>query len=178
MIRRVSRMIKAAVMIAYHGIKKPSKGFYIGGIGSISSDIQTEEYVYIGPAANICPNVKIGRYTLLGPKVAILGGDHIFDIPSIPIIFSGRPKVKPTIIGRDVWIGYGTIIMSGVNIGNGAIIAAGSVVTKNIEPYAIYGGNPAKFIRMRFDEHSRSFHENAMDGEIIDGLLVGRKPLA
>lgn len=61
-------------------------------------------------------------------------------------------KRKRIVIGNDVWIGYGTIINRGVSIGDGAVIAAGSVVTKNVPPYAIVGGTPAKIIRMRFEE--------------------------
>ncbi|HFZ6262981.1 TPA: CatB-related O-acetyltransferase, partial [Escherichia coli] len=56
-----------------------------------------------------------------------------------------------TIIGSDVWIGAQSIVKAGVNIGHGAIIAANSVVTKNIAPYSIVGGSPAKVIRMRFN---------------------------
>ena len=62
------------------------------------------------------------------------------------------PTKGDTIVGNDVWIGYGTTIMSGVTIGDGAIIATKSVVTKDVEPYAIVGGNPAKEIRKRFSE--------------------------
>lgn len=62
----------------------------------------------------------------------------------------GHPVVKNIIIGNDVWIGYGSIILGGVTIGDGAIIAAGSVVTKDISPYRIVGGNPARLIRLRF----------------------------
>ncbi len=66
-------------------------------------------------------------------------------------------KIKgDTIVGNDVWIGYGSIIMPGVNIGNGSIIAAGSVVTKDVKPYSMVGGNPAKLIKMRFDENKIS----------------------
>lgn len=62
------------------------------------------------------------------------------------------PFKGDTIISNDVWIGYGVTIMPGVKIGNGAIIATGSVVTKNVPDYAIVGGNPAQIIRMRFDD--------------------------
>ena len=57
-----------------------------------------------------------------------------------------------TIIGNDVWLGYNALIMPGINIGDGAIIATNAVVTKNVEPYTIVGGNPAKLIRKRFSD--------------------------
>lgn len=69
------------------------------------------------------------------------------------------PNKGDTVIGNDVWIGYGATIMPGVTIGDGAIIASKSVVTKDVSPYAVVGGNPAKVIRRRFDE------------DVIDRLL-------
>lgn len=62
------------------------------------------------------------------------------------------PTKGDTVIGNDVWIGYESIVMPGVRIGDGAIIAAKSVVTKDVPPYAIVGGNPAKIIKKRFDD--------------------------
>jgi virginiamycin A acetyltransferase len=62
------------------------------------------------------------------------------------------PYKGDTVIGNDVWIGYKSVFMPGVHIGDGAIIAAKSVVTKDVPPYAVVGGNPAKIIKMRFDE--------------------------
>jgi len=58
------------------------------------------------------------------------------------------------IIGNDVWVGYGATILSGVTVGDGAAIGAGALVSRDVEPFAIVGGNPAKIIRMRFDEHT------------------------
>ena len=65
----------------------------------------------------------------------------------------GLPYKGDTVIGNDVWIGYETVIMPGVQVGDGAIIAAKSVVVSNVLPYTIVGGNPAKFIRQRFEDH-------------------------
>lgn len=62
-------------------------------------------------------------------------------------------KLKYTTIGHDVWIGHGAIVNAGITIGNGAIVAAGSVVTKDVKPYSIVGGNPAKFIRYRISHN-------------------------
>jgi hypothetical protein len=65
----------------------------------------------------------------------------------------GHPSGKgDIIIGNDVWIGAKSTIMSGVKIGHGAIVAAGAVVTKDVQPYSVVGGNPAKHIKFRFDE--------------------------
>lgn len=76
----------------------------------------------------------------------------------------------PIIIEDDVWIGANAIILSGVTIGEGAIIGAGSVVTKNVEPYTIFAGNPAKKIKMRFTEdellnHRQLLYEATRQGE-------------
>ena len=98
----------------------------------------------------IYPKVEIGKYTMLANDVKVIGGDHRYDLSGLPIIFSGRNNLKATKIGDDVWIGANSIIMTGVKIGDGAIIAAGSVVTKDIEPYIVVGGIPARFIKKRF----------------------------
>ena len=70
-----------------------------------------------------------------------------------------KGKNKKIVIENDVWIGYGSIIVSGVHIGRGAIVAAGSVVLKDVEPYAIVAGNPAREISKRFTENQIIEHE-------------------
>lgn len=67
--------------------------------------------------------------------------------------FQTNPQKGLPVIGNDVWIGAGCVLMPGITIGDGAVIAACSVVTKNVEPFSIMGGNPAKLIRWRFPEH-------------------------
>lgn len=105
--------------------------------------------------------LKIGRYVSIANDVIImLGGEHRPDwVSTYPLNImypefnhiKGHPTTKGSvIIGSDVWIGRQALIMSGVTIGDGAIIAANAVVVKNVEPYSIVGGNPAKHIRYRF----------------------------
>jgi acetyltransferase-like isoleucine patch superfamily enzyme len=77
---------------------------------------------------------------MLANDVQIIGGDHRFDIPGTPMLYSGRSELKATTIGRDCWIGARTTIMCGVNIGDGSIIAAGSVVTYNGTTWVEYTG--------------------------------------
>jgi len=147
----------------------------MGGRSKISGDLYAYEYSYIGPNCQIGPKVKVGRFTMLANNVSIIGADHSFSDPSNPIIFSGRPELKETIIGDDVWIGAFSIIISGIRIGDGAIIAAGSIVTKDIPPYAIYAGVPAKFKRMRFNDNEIEIHQRMLKSENIKVNLCDDK---
>ena len=133
-----------------YGFRQVHPTFFMAGHSKISRDLVAAEEVFINEGCSICPRVKLGRYVLFGPNVTITGSDHCFDLPGIPMIFSGRPPLPETIIEADVWVGSGVLIMSGVTIGRGAIIAAHSVVTKDVPPYEIHGGVTAKKIRDRF----------------------------
>ena len=117
--------------------------------------------VYIGPYSYIGPKTIIGNFCMLSDNVNIIGRDHNFDCAGIPIILAGRPDKQPyTILEDDVWIGHGVTIMRGLKIGEGSIIGANSVVTKDIPPYTIYAGNPAKFLRFRFTDTDINIHKN------------------
>ena len=102
--------------------------------------------------------LKIGKYcSIANDTIIILGGEHRTDwittYPFDTFSLKGIPKTKGNVtIGNDVWIGYRVTILSGVTIGDGAVLGAGSIVTKDIEPYTIVAGNPAKEIRKRFDK--------------------------
>lgn len=100
----------------------------------------------------------IGNYVCIGAESIILMGgnnthrnDWFSNYPFMEKIVSSYQEKGDTIIGDGVWIGMRSIILPGVKIGEGVVIAAGSVVTKDVEPYAIVGGNPAKLIRYRFE---------------------------
>ena len=120
-------------------------------IWSPHKDIAIGDKVQFGPHCKIQCDIEFGNSILIATGVAFVGkDDHITSIPERTIWNSGRGDSFKTKIGNDVWIGHGAIIMGGVTIGDGAIVAAGSVVTKNVEPCTIVGGNPAKFIKNRF----------------------------
>lgn len=95
------------------------------------------------------PGVTIGNDVMMGPDCTFLTVNHCFDRTDIPMWHQGFEEPKPIVIGDDVWIGARVIIMGGVKVGKGAILAAGSVVTHDVEEYSIVGGNPAKLIRKR-----------------------------
>lgn len=94
-------------------------------------------------------DLKVGKDVMMGPYVVIIGDNHRFDNLDLPMRLQGTQEYPPVRIGDDVWIGARAIILPGLTIGNGAIIGAGSVVTKDVPPYAICAGNPAKIIRYR-----------------------------
>ncbi|HIJ94485.1 MAG TPA: CatB-related O-acetyltransferase [Desulfuromonadales bacterium] len=143
-----------------YGLRNVHPTFFMAGKSLIAKDFRAAEYSFIGEGCRIGPEVSIGAYVMFGPHVTVTGADHRFDIPGTPMIFSGRPKLEKTVIAEDSWIGYGSVIMSGVHIGRGAIVAANSVVTKNIPPYEIHGGVPAKKIKDRFRSQSDiDFHD-------------------
>lgn len=121
--------------------------------------------VYIGPGATfLCTESKIiiGNKVLMGPNVTIIGGDHriselgrfIYDIQD-----KNPEDDKDVFIEDDVWIGTGVIILKGVTIGRGSIIAAAALVNKNVPPYAIVGGVPAKILKYRFTIEEILKHE-------------------
>ena len=114
-------------------------------------------YNYFSPFSMI-NNAKIGNFCCFGPGSKIGLGEHDIHAISIsPMINNGEGDMSlfsfnnPTSIDNDVWVGANAVIKQGVHIGNGAIIGAGAVVTKDIPPYAIVVGVPAKIIKYRFN---------------------------
>ena len=123
--------------------------------------IQIGKNFYIGRDSFIESDVIIGDNVIWANRVALVGKyDHHYQQIGVPIRLASQIRDKDyswhglnnlTIIEDDVWVGYGSTIMSGVTIHQGSIIAAGSVVTKDVEPYSIYAGVPAKKIGDRFN---------------------------
>jgi acetyltransferase-like isoleucine patch superfamily enzyme len=130
-------------------------------------------YTYFGDGSLI-GSCKIGRFCSIAPGVKIALGEHPLDsVSTHPLFFAskngfqvpdgiGTPrdlrekKYSAAIIGNDVWIGANAVICRGVTIGNGAVVAAGAVVTGDVEPYSVVGGLPARHLKYRFDEETIS----------------------
>ena len=123
--------------------------------------------VYIGPYAlfSSIKKITIGNKVTFGPRVTIMGGNHNFkEVGSY--IYDNHKKNDdddlPVTICDDTWIGCNAVILKGVTVGRGAIVGAGAIVTKDVPPYAIVGGNPARIIRYRWDETTIEKHEKML----------------
>ena len=148
-----------------------SKGFHAGARVRIwaRETLVIGKNFYIGRDSQIETDCIIGDNVILANKVGIVGRyDHHYQQIGVPIRLASSIRQlsydwkgigQVTRIGNDVWIGYGAVILGGVTIGDGAIVAAGAVVTKNVESYVIVGGNPAKKISERFgSDDDKSTH--------------------
>lgn len=111
--------------------------------------LKVGDHSQLGANSRIGPHVTIGNHVLMGPDAVIMTTSHAFEDPDRLIRLRGADSIRPIMIGDDVWIGTRCVILPGITIGNGAVIGANSVVTKDVLPYSIVGGVPAKFIRMR-----------------------------
>jgi acetyltransferase-like isoleucine patch superfamily enzyme len=142
------------------------------GLGSIlwaPHSLTIGNDVYIGKNCTIEVDGAIGNYVLIANMVGIIGRlDHDYHAIGRPMSktpwvgdddFHADKRTQSIIIHDDVWVGYGSILLSGIEIGRGAIIAAGSVVTKDVAPYSIVAGVPAKLKGMRFTEDEIIRHE-------------------
>lgn len=148
----VSRRTLMRARIFRYGLHGVSPLAYISsGTGrNLRADLILGDYAFIGKECVIQSRVRIGRYTMLAQRASVVGADHRTDVAGTPIIFAGRPEVPDTVIGDDVWIGFGAVVMQGVTVGCGAIIGAMSVVTKDVPPCEVWAGVPARKIKDRF----------------------------
>lgn len=105
----------------------------------------------IGVNCEVNGPVTIGRDVMMGPEVVIYTSGHNHERVDIPMRIQGASVPAPVIIGNDVWLGRRVIVLPGVHIGDGCIIGAGAVVTKDIPPFSIAAGVPAKVVKSRIN---------------------------
>ena len=128
---------------------KCGKNVDIGRKCKLNSKIEIGDNSGIGDFSYMIGKIKIGKDVLIGPQVMIIANNHKYNDLTKPINKQGEFSKGGIIIDDNVWIGARAIILDGVHIESGSVIAAGSVVTKNVEKNTIVGGNPAHFIKKR-----------------------------
>lgn len=120
----------------------------VGRKVKLSAQLRLGDRSSIGDYSHLQGEVIIGDDVMMAPNCALIADNHQHSDVTRPMNTQGTVS-KRIVIGNDVWLGYGVIILPGVTVGDGAICAAGAVVTKDVEPYSIVGGNPAKLIKKR-----------------------------
>ncbi|MEJ5944700.1 DapH/DapD/GlmU-related protein [Pseudokineococcus basanitobsidens] len=103
----------------------------------------------IGKDALVMGPVTIGDDVMMGPRVLVLGRNHVVDDTARPMREQGLGEARPVVIEDDVWIGAGAVLLPGRRIGRGSVVAAACVVTKDVAPYSVVGGNPMRQIGHR-----------------------------
>jgi acetyltransferase-like isoleucine patch superfamily enzyme len=150
--------------------KKVGRNVYIGRDCKFTEKtISIGQNVYIGKSCcfqSANGEILIGSHVLFGPGVNIHGGNHVYNQVGrfmYDINAKSTDSDGVVVIEDDVWIGANAIILKSVKVGQGSIVSAGSVVTKNVEPYSIVGGNPAQLIKMRFTDEEIEEHKKRLD---------------
>lgn len=138
-------------------LKKIGRNSYImdGVLIAAPSNVEIGDYSSINRFTNLGGHlgIKIGNYVMIGPYCKLITVNHGFNESETPMCYQ-KMKGGSIEIGHDVWLGTHAMIMPNVKIGDGAIVAAGAVVTKDVNPYAIVGGIPAKLIKYRFSRET------------------------
>ena len=172
MIKRLLKNVRVLFLTSFkYKFKSVGSNFYCGKSLSVRpNSVKVGNSVFIGSYANLAvKELIIEDHVMLASRVGVVGGDHRFDIVGTPIRATGRDIEKSVLIKKDAWIGYNSTIMHGVTIGEGSIVAACSLVTKDVEPYTIVGGNPAVFLRKRFSKDEDILtHSKLINGEHSD----------
>jgi len=137
--------------------------------------IDIGQNVYVGKYCSLETDLEIGDNVLLGNLVGLIGrydhdysvvGKSIKDSPWIgDADYAGPGRGQRLVIESDCWIGFGAVVLSGVRVGRGSIIAAGAVVTKDVPPYSIVAGVPARVVSARFTDAEIERHEAILYGE-------------
>lgn len=117
-----------------------------------SSKVHMGDYARIGKDCELHGEVHLGDHILMAPECVFYTVNHEHDSLDAPMDSQGDTEMNPIYVGNDVWLGRRVMVMPGVHIGDGCIVAAGSVVTKDLPPYCVGGGIPAKVIGMRKDD--------------------------
>lgn len=154
MIKEILKKLRMQILTKFrYKFKSIGQNFYCGKRLIIKpNSVSIGNHVFIGHNCHLSvSSLEIGDFVMIASNVAIVGGDHRFDIVGTPTIFSGRGERIGVRIERDVWIGHGCIILDGTTIGEGSIIAAGTIVTKDVKPYSICAGIPGRAIKDRFN---------------------------
>jgi len=174
MLKYILKRIRIFLLLNFrYRFVRVGKDFYCGKNLYIKPNTVTiGNSVYFGNYCHLSAGeILISDYVMLASSVSIIGGDHIYNRPGKTMINSKRGEQKTVVIEKDVWVGHGAIIMHGVTLSEGCIISAGSIVLKDVQPYCIMAGNPAKKIKNRFEsKEDKIYHSKSIGGSYYSNV--------
>lgn len=175
--------MKKLVLLLYYGFAQALPDFFVPGgrffnalrcrllksiLAACGTGNTVDARVYVGDGGDVAlgsrcqinrgarlANVKIGDCAMIAPEVVFIAKLHQTELLDVPMVDQGEVEFRQAIVEDDVWIGQRAIIMPGIKIGHGSIVGAGAVVTRDVPPYAVVGGVPARVIKMRTDAKTR-----------------------
>ncbi|MBT2657087.1 CatB-related O-acetyltransferase [Bacillus sp. ISL-18] len=141
--------MKVRRFLASRMLLRSGKNINVEHGANFGRDVSLGDNSGIGYKCDVASGTIIGKNVMMGPEVLIFNINHEHSRTDTPMCKQGFQKEKYVIIGNDVWIGRRAIILPGVTIGDGCIVGAGSVVSKDVAPYSVVVGNPAKVVKKR-----------------------------
>lgn len=147
-------------------LRELGEGFHWGRALTIGRGSRIGRYAYLGRGFACHGPVVVGDLCMVAAECRVVGADHAFDVAGTPTRLgrAAAPRAL-TVFGADAWIGERVTIREGVSIGAGAIVGAGSVVVRDVAPYTIVAGTPARVLRQRFNAIDQRVHEAALTGQ-------------
>jgi acetyltransferase-like isoleucine patch superfamily enzyme len=189
-IYRILNSVEAKDGVEASGFSRGLQNVTFEGKNKVADRCNFSGKIEIGYATTLGYNnflhgkISLGKYCQLGADVALHATNHPSNFMTTYIhknLFNGELKElktnKEIIIGHDVWIGHNALVLGNITIGNGAIIAGGAVVTKNVAPYSVVAGVPAKEIKKRFSDEIISEIETLAWWDLSEAELEKVKPL-
>ena len=154
-----------------------------GSVLDASVGLTVADDVYIGKGCTVEVNGAIGRGVMLANRVGLVGR-HDHDVSAVGKLVRHAPwigdadfdpakKAERLVVEDDVWIGYGAIVLSGVTVGRGAVVAAGALVARDVPPYAVVAGVPARVVGARFAPADIARHEKVLYGRVLTPQPAG-----
>jgi acetyltransferase-like isoleucine patch superfamily enzyme len=142
------------------------EGFQWGRGLVIGAGSRVGRYAYLGPGFASHGPIVVGDLCMIAACCRVVGADHLIDRPGTPtrLGWPGEPR-RPTVFGADAWIGERVTIREGVTIGAGAVVGSASTVVRDVAPYTIVAGSPARLVRERFEACERALHDRAVREE-------------
>lgn len=166
-LRRISRRLRMVLLLPLFKTRGKNVWFDPDGFYSFENIVLgSDVFLGIGPTLMAAKStIRIGNKVMFGPHVTLIGGNH--NAAEIGRFMSDVKEKRPgddlgVVIEDDVWIGTRAVVLRGVTVGRGSIVAAGSVVTKSVPPYAIVAGCPARVLKFRWDVENLIRHEELL----------------